>query len=148
YRFVNERYQQWFGLSQAKILGRHYRQLLGPKTAAVIQKYVDAALAGKEVTYEAELPYPRSGTRWVLAHYVPDADEIGKVKGFYALVTDITGRKRAEQALKESERRFRLMADRAPVLIWMSGTDKRCTWFNRQWLEFTGRTLEQELGDG
>jgi two-component system sensor kinase FixL len=57
-------------------------------------------------------------------------------------------RKRAEQALREGEARFRLLVDAAPVLIWISGTDKRCTHFNRPWLEFTGRTLEQELGDG
>jgi PAS domain S-box-containing protein len=51
-------------------------------------------------------------------------------------------------SLRESEERFRLMADNAPVVIWMSGTDKTCTYFNRGWLEMTGRTLEQELGDG
>jgi len=55
---------------------------------------------------------------------------------------------RAEESLRESEARFRLMADHAPVLIWMSGRDKLCTWFNRPWLEFTGRTLEAELGNG
>lgn len=52
------------------------------------------------------------------------------------------------QALHESEARFRAMADAAPVLIWMSGIDKGCNWFNQQWLEFTGRTMAQELGDG
>jgi PAS domain S-box-containing protein len=51
-------------------------------------------------------------------------------------------------ALRASERRFRSMADAAPVLIWMSGPDKGCTWFNRPWLEFTGRTLKQEQGSG
>jgi PAS domain S-box-containing protein len=56
--------------------------------------------------------------------------------------------KLAEAALRESEQRFRLMADAAPVMIWMSGTDKLCTWFNKPWLDFTGRALEQELGDG
>jgi PAS domain S-box-containing protein len=50
--------------------------------------------------------------------------------------------------LRESERRFREMADSAPVLIWMSRADKLCTYFNRGWLEFTGRTLQQELGNG
>ena len=50
--------------------------------------------------------------------------------------------------LRESEDRFRLVANTAPVLIWMSGTDKRCTFFNQGWLSFTGRSLEQELGEG
>ena len=49
--------------------------------------------------------------------------------------------------LRESEKRFRLLADSSPSLIWMSGTDKLCTFFNRGWLTFTGRTMEQQLGD-
>jgi PAS domain S-box-containing protein len=53
-----------------------------------------------------------------------------------------------EAALRESEQRFRIVADAAPVLIWMSGVDKLCTFFNKPWLEFTGRTLEQEIGNG
>ncbi len=57
-------------------------------------------------------------------------------------------RKRTEEALRESEARFRMMADTAPVMVWMSGVDKLCTFFNRSWLEFTGRSMEQELGDG
>jgi PAS domain S-box-containing protein len=54
----------------------------------------------------------------------------------------------SEASLRESEERFRIVADAAPVLIWMSGVDKLCTFFNKAWLEFTGRTLEQEMGHG
>jgi len=54
----------------------------------------------------------------------------------------------SEAGLRESEQRFRIVADSAPVLIWMSGLDKLCTFFNKPWLEFTGRSLEQEMGNG
>ncbi len=64
------------------------------------------------------------------------------------LMLDVTERKRSEQAMRESEERFRTVANAAPVMIWMSGTDKLCTFFNKGWLDFTGRTLEQELGNG
>src|SRR5213080_1597493 len=54
----------------------------------------------------------------------------------------------SEAGLRESEERFRVVADSSPVLIWMSGLDKLCTFFNKVWLEFTGRTVEQEMGNG
>ena len=54
----------------------------------------------------------------------------------------------AEAALRECEERFRNMADAAPVMIWMSGPDRVCNFFNRVWLEFTGRTMEQEAASG
>ncbi len=62
--------------------------------------------------------------------------------------TDITERKETELALKESEWGYRMLADSGQALIWKSDTDKLCYWFNRVWLQFTGRTLEQEKGNG
>jgi PAS domain S-box-containing protein len=57
-------------------------------------------------------------------------------------------RQRAEQALRESEERFRVMADTAPVMVWMSGVDKGCTYFSKTWLDFTGRSMAEEVGNG
>jgi PAS domain S-box-containing protein len=67
---------------------------------------------------------------------------------FTVTIRDITGRRRAEEAIRESEERFRLVANTAPVMIWMSGTYRLCNYLNTTWLEFTGRPLEAELGDG
>jgi PAS domain S-box-containing protein len=64
------------------------------------------------------------------------------------VVQTAAGLEREELARRESEKRFRLAANSAPVKIWMAGTDKLCTWFNERWLQFTGRTMEQELGNG
>jgi PAS domain S-box-containing protein len=69
---------------------------------------------------------------------------IGIVVGF----RDDTLRREAERAVRENEERFRLIANAAPVMIWTSGPDKLCTYFNRPWLEFTGRALQEELGNG
>jgi PAS domain S-box-containing protein len=66
----------------------------------------------------------------------------------YLVAILIQQRRDGERSLRESEERFRIMADMAPVLIWMAGTNKLCEFFNRGWLDFTGRTMEQELGNG
>jgi PAS domain S-box-containing protein len=65
-----------------------------------------------------------------------------------ALIHDITEDKQAEATLKASERRFRMLADTAPVMVWVSGTDKLFTFFNQHWLDFTGRAIDEELGNG
>jgi PAS domain S-box-containing protein len=62
--------------------------------------------------------------------------------------TNVLARKRADEALSDSEARFRIIADSAPVLIWMAGPDKLCTFFNKPWYDFTGRSVEQETGNG
>ena len=62
--------------------------------------------------------------------------------------SDITERVATQQALSESEERFRTMADNSPVMIWVSAADSSCTYVNKTWCDFTGRTMQQELGSG
>ncbi len=67
---------------------------------------------------------------------------------FMVLSVLVEDQKQTERAFRESEKRFRLVADTAPALIWMSGADKLCTYFNKPWLDFTGRSMEAEIGNG
>jgi len=78
----------------------------------------------------------------------PLRDSAANIIGVVGVARDVTELKRAQAALKESEERFRLMADSAPVLIWLAEPNNGCTWVNQQWLAFTGRTLAEELGEG
>jgi PAS domain S-box-containing protein len=86
--------------------------------------------------------------RWIACRGEFDYAFDGKAMRLVGMAVDVTDRKLAEERIRESEERFRLVANTAPVMIWMSGLDKRFTYFNKPWLDFTGRTLEQELGDG
>jgi PAS domain S-box-containing protein len=67
---------------------------------------------------------------------------------FMFLSVLIGQQQKTDSSLRESEKRFRSLVDTAPVLVWMSGTDAACTFFNKPWLDFTGRSLAQELGNG
>ncbi|MGA9584946.1 MAG: PAS domain-containing protein, partial [Terracidiphilus sp.] len=97
---------------------------------------------------DLEMIRPDGVTRWVIGRGEAIHDENGRIMQLHGTVQDINERKQAEFALRESEERFRLMSNTAPVLIWMSGTDKLCTYFNKPWLDFTGRPLSAELGNG
>jgi PAS domain S-box-containing protein len=102
------------------------------------------------ITFEDEWTYIRKdGSRFpVLLSVTALKDVNQQIIGFLGIAQDISDRKQAELVIQESESRFRYLADNAPVLIWMSGLDKLCFHFNKTWLDFTGRTMEQELGNG
>jgi PAS domain S-box-containing protein len=91
---------------------------------------------------------PDGGVRWVAARGQSYYTASGDPEHMFGMAVDVTDHKQAQEAIRESEARFRLVANTAPVLIWMSGTDKLCNYFNDPWLEFTGRSLESQLGNG
>jgi len=101
YRFNNKAYEDWFQHSRNEVTGQHIKDVLGEAAYLEIQKCVEEALSGKRVTYESNVHYKNGGTRYILANYVPHFDEQGKVKGFYAIVNDITERRKLEEKLNE-----------------------------------------------
>src|SRR4029077_10623518 len=76
----------------------------------------------------------------------PD-DLIQRLRLVGEIFTNVLARKRADIVLGESEARFRLMAETTPVMVWMSGTDRLCTYVNKHWLDFTGQPLERQIGE-
>jgi PAS domain S-box-containing protein len=85
---------------------------------------------------------------WTLSRVVPVFDNEGNILEWFGAATDVTIPKSAEQALRESEQRFRVITEAAPIMVWMAGTDKLCFYFNKGWLDFVGHTLEKEAGNG
>jgi PAS domain S-box-containing protein len=102
---------------------------------------------GETLTVEEVVPSP-DGPVVLISTKSPYFNDRGDVIGIIGVSTDITERKRTENAIKESESRFRNMADAAPVMIWVCDANQQSTYFNATWLNFTGRTMDQELGAG
>jgi two-component system sensor kinase FixL len=120
-----------------------------PDDREMVSHEVEKSLNG-DGDYEAEYRVLNGdGTiRWIDGRGRAEFNGDGRAVRMHGVSLDITNRKLGEEALRESEIRFRTMANTAPVMIWMSGTDKLCTFFNTGWLDFTGRTLAEELGNG
>lgn len=97
---------------------------------------------------EQEVRTPDGRRVSVLINAVPLYNEKQEIRGALATGLDITERKKTEQALRDSEERFRRMADASPALIWMAAPNKLFTWVNRAWLDFVGKRLTTQLGDG
>ena len=144
---VNESFLEMSGYTRAEVIGRTSIELGIWDTPETRLNFVqDLKDSGSLVNIETKFR-TRSG-EWRDLLSSAERLDIGGEECLLVASSDITERMAAQQALVESEARFRNMADTAPVMIWISGTDKLCTYFNQQWLVFTGRTMEQELGDG
>jgi PAS domain S-box-containing protein len=148
HRYHNAAYGAWFGETATGMLGKPLQDVWGKVAYASMRAHVEAALAGQGVTFENSLPHHDGSTRFLRSTYVPYAGEEDRVAGFFVIIEDRIAYQKAQARLQESEERFRIMADHAPVMLWMSGTNAKCTFFNQGWLHFTGRPLAQEMGDG
>jgi PAS domain S-box-containing protein len=111
----------------------------------VVAGQLAAAVAGS-VKFET-VHVRRDGSRFPVEVNAQSAG-IGGERFVVSVIRDVSERHQAELALRESEERFRTIANAAPALIWLADAGNRCTWFNRPWLEFTGRALAAELGTG
>jgi len=138
-----------FGFSEAEVVGQPIAILIPPELLEEEQTMLQKARAGEKVEHYETVRVTKEGKNIHVSLTVsPLRDATGRIVGASKIARDITERKRAEEELRKSEKRFRLMADSAPMLIWMSGPDALDTDFNKEWLKFTGRTMQQELGEG
>ena len=141
--------QRIFGFSEVEAVGQPVTILVPPELREEEQTILKNTRAGEKVEHYETVRVTKEGKKINVSLTIsPLREATGRVIGSSKIARDITERKRAEEELKKSEKRFRLMADSAPMLIWLSGVDKLATDFNREWLKFTGRTIQQQLQTG
>jgi PAS domain S-box-containing protein len=141
--------QRMFGYAADEVIGQPITLLIPPDHLDEEPDILQRLRRGERIEHYETIRRRKDGTLLNVSLSVsPMRDIKGTIVGASKIARDVTDRKRAEQAVRASEVRFRLMADSAPVLIWMADTSKACTWFNKAWLEFSNRTMEQELGFG
>lgn len=152
--YVNPAAEAMFGWTNAELLGRkmhdvtHYQHPDGSPFPAAECPGLQVLQKGVELREQEDMFIRKDGRFFPVVYSASPLKTEGQTVGIVVGFRDDTLRRDAERAVRESEERFRLVANAAPVLIWMSDVDKLCTYFNQRWLEFTGRSLETELGNG
>lgn len=150
YLSCNHRFEELYGAAADKIIGKTDYDFVDKELADFFRNNdLKAIAAGGPSLNEEWLPFASDGHRELVETIkCPMYNASGELIGVLGIGRNITARKQAEEALRESENLFASLANSGRGMVWTSGLDKKCTYFNATWLTFTGRTLEQELGDG
>jgi two-component system, chemotaxis family, CheB/CheR fusion protein len=120
-----------------------------PDDGASVKESIQQAIANKKpLDIEFRILQSNGRVRWLLSKANTYYHKNGEPEKMMGVNIDITERKQAVEALAESERRFHSLTDHAPVMIWMTDDEQRCNYVNRTWLNFTGKSLEEETGFG
>lgn len=111
YRFVNQQFNDWFGIPAEEVVGKSVREILDPRSYRAVKPEIDRAMKGQQVNFEAELHYQVAGDRFVHVSYMPDIGVDGTVYGYYGLTNDMTELKRSKDMLRSTEDRMTLMVE-------------------------------------
>jgi PAS domain S-box-containing protein len=146
-QYANSSFVQMTGYALEEIIGKGVDLLHGPKTDPKTLDQIRTALSTGQPIKTDILNYRKDGSEyWGELSIVPIADSNGSSINCFVVEREITERIRMEEALIESEKRFKSLADSVPVMIWQTNLNRECVYLNKVWLEFTGQTLEQEVG--
>jgi two-component system cell cycle sensor histidine kinase/response regulator CckA len=148
---ISGEYNKLYGLSTGHrpLTYEEWLNLIHPEDRERIRELMRDTIKRTHVwDTEFRVVWPDGSIHWLLGKGTVFLDDCGRPIRITGVNLDITERKQAAAALVESEERFRNMADTAPVMIWVAGIDKLCTFFNKRCLEFTGHSIEQKIGDG
>jgi len=148
-RQVNQRFCALLGYSKAELASMRFNDITYPEDRAATRENVNRLLAGEIDSFSMEKRYVRRNGSVVWAHVTCSAAKdtrSGQIKNFVTFVEDISWRKQAEKALRDSEVMFRTMANAMPQIVWSTRPDGYHDYFNERWYEFTG--LPEGSSDG
>lgn len=147
YRFVNRSYKEWFKTETENLNGKTVREVIGEAAYQAVKPNIERVLAGEEFTFERLMPY-LGGERFIRVNYIPDRDaETKQIKGFFALVQDVSESKRAEARLRESEVKFSKAFNASPLALTISSlVTGKLIEVNDTFVNVTGFSREEAIG--